>query len=58
MRYALLLPLLATAGCGYIVADSIDNCRYESESVGGWRVWSSIRCVEDKEREPARPTLP
>ena len=49
---AIVLP-----GCTYIVADSMTNCRYESEDVGGWKLWSKLHCVDEKERKPQRPIV-
>ena len=47
----------ALAGCTYLVADSIDNCRFETERFLGYTLWQKMLCIEDKEREPSRPEL-
>ena len=43
------------AGCTYLVADSIANCRFESERFLGYTLWQKVHCIEDKDREPKRP---
>jgi len=44
-------------GCTYMVAESLDNCRFEAEHIAGWNLWSKMNCLEDKERKPQRPIV-
>jgi len=49
---AIVLP-----GCTYMVAESLDTCRFEAEHIAGWKLWSKLNCLEDKERDPKRPIV-
>jgi hypothetical protein len=38
----------SVGSCTYIVADSLDNCRFEAERFAGYTWWTSVECVEEK----------
>ena len=40
---------LAVSGCTYMVAESLDNCRVESEKFLGYTLWEDWDCTTDKD---------
>jgi hypothetical protein len=45
---AVILMTSSVGSCTYIVADSLNNCRFESERFLGYTWWTQIECLEEK----------
>jgi len=39
----------AVSGCAYVVVDSMEYCRLESEKMAGFTVWMKVTCIGDKD---------
>ena len=45
---AILTTSLVASGCTYMVAESLGNCRVESEKFLGYTLWEDWDCTVDK----------
>ena len=46
---AILMTSLVASGCTYMVAESLGNCRVESEKFLGYTLWEDWDCTTDKD---------
>ena len=60
LRFAAILTTsLVASGCTYMVAESMDNCRVESEKFLGYTLWEEMDCTDgdDEDHGPLVRTL-
>ena len=48
---AVILTTTLAGSCAYTVVDSADACRFESERVLGYTMWTDIDCTEEKDEK-------
>jgi len=52
LRFLVILTTsLVASGCTYMVAESLDNCRVESEKFLGYTLWEEMDCTDDKDED-------
>jgi len=51
LRFAAILMTSLVASCTYMVAESLDNCRVESEKFLGYTLWEEMDCTDDKDED-------